>query len=82
MSRLPEQIAIGLSVPKDNETLAGIFTILDESIKSETSLAVGPIDSPERRAWQCGRADALASFKELIFNVRQEALSQRGLPTE
>lgn len=82
MSRLPETLAIGLSVPKENETLTGILTMLDESIKSETSLAVGPMDSPERRAWQCGRADALSAFREVIMSVRQEALKQRGLPVE
>ena len=82
MTRLPETIAIGLSVPKENETLNGIFTILDESIKSETALALGPIDSAERRAWQCGRADALSAFKEVLNSVRQEALKQRGLPVE
>lgn len=82
MSRLPETIAIGLSVPKENETLSAIITILDESIKSETSLAIGLMDSPERRAWQCGRADALHAFKEVIIGVRQDALKQRGLPPE
>jgi hypothetical protein len=82
MSRLSEQMAIGFSVPKENETLSGVLTILDESIKAETSLALGPIDGSEKRAWQCGRADALAAFKEVLIAVRQEALKQRGLPVE
>lgn len=75
-------MAIGLSVPKENETLVAILTILDESIKAETSLAIGPEASAERRSWLCGRADALTAFKEVIKNVREEAMKQRGLPID
>lgn len=83
MSRLPEQFAIGMAVPKNNETYSAIITMLEESIKSETSLAIGnPQASAEQRAWQCGRADALTAFRELISNVREEALKQRSMPVD
>lgn len=80
MSGLPENIALGMAVPKDNYTLSAIINILDESIKSETTVALGNShSSSENRAWQCGRADALASFKELIVGIREDALKQRGM---
>ena len=82
MSRLPEQIAIGMSVPKDNTTLLAVLNLLDESIKEETSLALGPEPVSENRAWKCGRADSLTAFKILLTEVRQEALKQRELPSD
>lgn len=72
-------IAIGMSVPKNNDTYSAIMTLLEESIKSETAVAIGPLESSEKRHWQCGRADALAAFKEVILSVRNEALIQRGI---
>jgi hypothetical protein len=83
MSRLPEDFAIGMAVPKDNSTYSAIIKMLEESVKSETNLAIGnPIATAEQRAWQCGRADALTAFRELIANVREDALKQRDLPLD
>ena len=80
MSGLPENIVLGMAVPKDNYTLAAVINILDESIKSETFLAIGNTHtSSEQRAWQCGRADALNSLKELITGIREDSLKQRGM---
>jgi hypothetical protein len=80
MSGVPDNIVIGMAVPKDNYTLSAIINILDESIKSETAIALGNShSSSENRAWQCGRADALGSLKELITGIREDALKQRGM---
>jgi hypothetical protein len=82
VSRLPENLAMGLAVPKDNATYASILSIINESLKGETALAIGPAATPEQRAWQCGRADALNTLKELIVNVREDALRQRDMPID
>ena len=68
-----------MSVSKNNETYSAIMALLDESIKAETAIAIGPLESSEKRHWQCGRADALSAFKEVILSVRSEALLQRGI---
>jgi hypothetical protein len=80
MSVLPDNIASGLAVKESDKTYAALMILLDESIKSETAVAIGPeFSAPEKRAWQCGRADALTSFKELLVSVRKDAIEQRGL---
>lgn len=80
MSKLPDNIAIGLAVQETDKTYSAILSLLDESIKDETGIAIGPdFSSAEKRAWHCGRADALGAFKYLLQSVRKDAIAQRGL---
>jgi len=71
---LPPEIMLGLSGPENNPTWKAVLMLIDASIESETARAISLEVKGEDRAWYCGRADALNSFKDVLLNTRQEVL--------
>ena len=71
---LPPEIILGLSGPENNPTWKAVLMLIDASIESETARAISLDVKGEDRAWYCGRADALNSFKDVLLNTRQEVL--------
>lgn len=69
---LPEEIILGLSGPENNPTWKAVLMLLDASIESETARAISLEVKGEDRAWYCGRADALNSFKDILLNAKEE----------
>lgn len=71
---LPPEIILGLSGPENNPTWKAVLMLIDASIESETARAISLEVKGEDRAWYCGRADALNSFKDILISTRQEAI--------
>lgn len=78
----PQQIIVGFSFEKNNELWKAINLLLDASIDSETANAISKENKGEDRAWHCGRAEALSSFREILMNTRNDVLRDQGRPSE
>lgn len=79
---LPPEIILGLSGPENNPTWKAVLMLIDASIESETARAISLEVKGEDRAWYCGRADALNSFKDILLSTRQEAIESTAQPVE
>ena len=79
---LPHQIINGFAFEKDNPTWKAILMLLDASIEAETVDALSKDNKGEDRAWHSGRAAALASFKDICINTRNQVLADIGKPPE
>lgn len=79
---LPPEIVLGLSGPENNPTWKAVLMLIDASIESETARAISLEVKGEDRAWYCGRADALNSFKDILLSTRQEAVKSTAQSVE
>lgn len=57
-----------------NPIWESIMYIVDENIKAENEIAIGPDVSGEARVHACGRASSLVEFKKLLIEERRRAL--------
>lgn len=59
-----------------------IMYIIDLNIQAETQRAISPDVSGEVRIHQCGRANAISDFKNLLLEEKRKARAQAGLSPE
>ncbi len=79
---LPQEIIVGFSFDKHSDLWKAVHMLLDASIEAETANAFSKENKGEDRAWHCGRADALSSFKDILINTRSDILRDQGRPSE
>lgn len=79
---LPQELIQGMSFEAGNPVWKAVQMLLDASIEAETAKAISNEVKGEDRAWYCGRADALSSFKEILINTRNDVLRDQGRPPE
>jgi len=79
---LPQEIIHGFGFEKDNPVWKATLMLLDASIESETAYALQKENRGEDRAYHCGRAEALNSFKDVLLNTRDAVLKDIGRPPE
>jgi len=78
----PQEILQGFGFEKDNPVWKATIMLLDASIEAETAYALQKDNRGEDRAYHCGRAEALNSFKDVLFNTRDAVLKDIGRPPE
>lgn len=61
-----------------SELWDAVMFIVDESIETETSAAISQDFEESKRNHQCGRAEAMKAFKELLQETRLESLKRSG----
>jgi hypothetical protein len=61
-----------------SELWDAVMFIVDESIETETSAAISQDFDETKRNHQCGRAEAMKAFKELLQDTRTECLKRSG----
>jgi hypothetical protein len=79
---LPQEIIVGFSFDKHSDLWKAVHMLLDASIEAETANALSKDNKGEDRAWHCGRADAISSFKQVLLNTRNDILRDQGRPAE
>lgn len=68
--------------PEKNDVWEHILYILDLNIENETQRAVAAEIVGEARIHQCGRANAISDFKNLLLAERRKARIEAGLSPE
>ena len=79
---LPQEIIHGFGFEKDNPLWKATMMLLDASIESETAYALQKENRGEDRAYHCGRAEALVSFKGVLLSTRETILRDIGRPLD
>jgi hypothetical protein len=79
---LPQEIVHGFAFDKDTPLWKATLMLLDASIESETAYALQKENRGEDRAYHCGRAEALNSFKAVLLTTRDAVLKDLGRPPE
>lgn len=77
---LPQEIVSAFSFDSKNELWKAVNVLLDASIESETAYALQKENRGEDRAYHCGRAEALGSFKSILLSTRDSVLKDQGRP--
>jgi len=75
---LPQEIIHGFGFDKDNPLWKATLILIDASIESEVAYALAKENKGEDRAYHCGRAEALTSFKAVLLNARETVLKDIG----
>lgn len=75
---LPRTIIDGFSY-KNSKCWDAVIMMLDASIESEVDAAIGSDKKGEDRIWQCGRADALKAFKNILVETKKQVLDDRNV---
>jgi len=75
---LPQEIIHGFGFDKDNPLWKATLILIDASIESEIAYALAKENKGEDRAYHCGRAEALTSFKAVLLNARETVLKDIG----
>lgn len=68
--------------PEKNAVWEHIMYIIDLNIQAETQRAISPDVNGETRIHQCGRANAISDFKNLLLEERRKARVNAGLSPE
>lgn len=68
--------------PEKNAVWEHIMYIIDLNIQAETNRAISPDVTGEARVHQCGRANAISDFKNLLLEERRKARVNAGLTPE
>jgi hypothetical protein len=79
---LPQPIIHGFGFEKDNPVWKATLMLIDASIESETAYALQKENRGEDRAYHCGRAEALVSFKSILLTTREAVLRDIGRPLD
>jgi hypothetical protein len=79
---LPQEIINAFSFDPKNELWKAVHVLLDASIESETAYALSKENRGEDRAYHCGRAEALTSFKGVLLSTREAVLKDQGRPLD
>jgi len=79
---LPQEIVNAFSFDPKNELWKAVNVLIDASIESETAYALQKENRGEDRAYHCGRAEALVSFKAVLLNTREAVLKDQGRPLD
>ena len=79
---LPQEIIHGFGFEKGNPVWKATMMLLDASIESETAIALQKDNKGEDRAYHCGRAEALISFKSVLHSTRDVVLKDIGRPLD
>lgn len=82
MSKYPPEIMLGFSFDGENPTYKAFMLLLNESIESEVAAALSKENKGEDRAWYAGRAEALASFRSIVSNIRLEVAADNGIKVD
>lgn len=77
---LPQEIVNAFSFDPKNELWKAVNTLIDASIEAETAYALQKENRGEDRAYHCGRAEALISFKAVLQDTRDAVLKDQGRP--
>lgn len=75
---LPQEIIHGFGFDKDNPLWKATLLLIDASIESEVAYALAKENKGEDRAYHCGRAEALTSFKAVLLTTRETVLKDIG----
>lgn len=70
---------MGFSFQGDNPTYKAFMLLLEESIESEVASALAKENRGEDRAWHAGRAESLASFRNIVSNIRADVAADQGI---
>lgn len=79
---LPQEIIHGFGFEKGNQLWKATIMLIDASIEAETAYALQKENRGEDRAYHCGRAEALVSFKQVLLSTRDTVLKDLGRPPE
>jgi hypothetical protein len=79
---LPQEIIHGFGFESGNQLWKATIMLIDASIEAETAYALQKENRGEDRAYHCGRAEALVSFKQVLLSTRDTVLKDIGRPPE
>lgn len=63
---------------EQNDVWDAVMSILDQVVVQEYTIAISQSTDEQKRSHQCGRAESIVYFKELLNETRQQALKNAG----
>lgn len=69
----------GFGFSGGNSTWDAVITVLDEAVADETATAISRETTGEDRIHAAGRAEALADFRMLLQQLREQACIEQGI---